>query len=509
MSELFPKPRHLPTGVDVRAREAGAVAAPSTDPLAELARLVGREDPFRDLLPKRNAEPRTRSDAADDFLLARPARSNGPDVNDLYTRPAARTSYADATDHEWAAAFDDRQGSAHTEPSHGAAARAGAPRRDIFQLPAMADHCGAEFHDPHDGFDTPIAPGEAPPLNADLWAQGMPEPVSSDPERFMPIVDETEIASRGSPRRTMVVLAAVLALTAGGLGATFLVHGHGAGASAAGDPPTILAETGPSKVQPPDTSNQSTGGDGTTALLEKSASDNVNNATVVNTQESPVDLSQLPKPAAPAQPDDGRVATAAGASPFPEPRKVKTILIRPDGSVVDENAGTAAAPPPVANTPFSTDPTQAVAEPDPVARPATPKSTTRATATPKTASTRPVGDAAPVKPKPAHVAAKPKPKPVETADAGTPPETTASTSTGAFAVQLAAPSTEKDANDVMSRLQKKFASELDGRAASVRKADKGDKSVYRVRVGNLSQDDAKSLCSKLQASGGSCFVVRN
>lgn len=508
MSEPIPKPRNLPTGFDVRAREAGAAAASSTDPLAELARLVGREDPFRDIFPTRKAEPPKRS--PDDLSLEHSSRLSGPDLNDVYARPAARTSYSAPTNDEWAAEFDDQQRSAQTEPSRGAGAPAGGQRRDVFQLPAMADHGGAEFHDSQDGFDTPMAAGEAPPLNADLWAQGMPEPVSSDPEHFMPIMDEAEMSSRGSHRRTVIVLAAVLALTVGGLGATFLVHGSGAGASTFGEPPTIMADTGPSKVQPPDTSNQATGGDGTTALLEKSASDNVNNATVVNTQESPVDLSQLPKPAAPAQADDGRVATAAGASPFPEPRKVKTILIRPDGSVVDENAGTAAASPPVANAPFSTDPTQGLAEPDPVARPATPKSTARATATPKTVATTPVGDAASVKPKPAHAAAaKAKTKPVETADAGTPPETTASTSTGAFAVQLAAPSTEKDANDVMSRLQKKFASELEGREPSVRKADKGDKSVYRVRVGNLSQDDAKSLCSKLQASGGSCFVVRN
>ncbi|MBX9741531.1 MAG: SPOR domain-containing protein, partial [Beijerinckiaceae bacterium] len=37
----------------------------------------------------------------------------------------------------------------------------------------------------------------------------------------------------------------------------------------------------------------------------------------------------------------------------------------------------------------------------------------------------------------------------------------------------------------------------------------GSKSVYRVRVTGLSSEEANSLCAKLKASGGSCFVARN
>jgi SPOR domain len=33
--------------------------------------------------------------------------------------------------------------------------------------------------------------------------------------------------------------------------------------------------------------------------------------------------------------------------------------------------------------------------------------------------------------------------------------------------------------------------------------------VYRVRVGNMSRDEAVSMCERLKASGGSCFVARN
>ncbi len=269
-------------------------------------------------------------------------------------------------------------------------------------------------------------------------------------------------------------------------------------------------------------------------MLEKSASDNVSNAKVVNTQEQPADLSQLPPAPAPAavapaaapalepQINDGRVAMTTGPvgsnpSPFPEPRKVKTILIRPDGSVVGEDQGSAAAAlaPTVAQSEPGL-PTRSVGT-TPVAKPSTPKSTVRATSTPKATAT-PAEGTAPVKPKVVH-APKPKADAVQTATADTGADATASTTpaasaapaaaTGSFAVQLAAPSTEQEAKDISGRLQKKFSSELDGRTPAIHKADKGDKSVYRVRIGNLSQDDAKALCGKLQAGGGSCFVVRN
>jgi hypothetical protein len=41
------------------------------------------------------------------------------------------------------------------------------------------------------------------------------------------------------------------------------------------------------------------------------------------------------------------------------------------------------------------------------------------------------------------------------------------------------------------------------------KAEIGEKSIYRVRVGSLSRDEANSLCSKIKSKGGDCFVAKN
>ena len=507
MSETFSRHR----GLDLRGQEPVTASSERLDPLAELARLVGRDDPFRDLFHDREklgqkpvsrpaqVEARPSDSSPYHPYSSQPTHGSGEQPDGLFAAPEHADIASDGTED---AVFH---------------APLGQVARDSFRLPAYtgsnnfsgAGERGGHFEAEH---------SEAPELNADLWAQGMPETASAEPLHFEPEADAGADAG-GSQRRTVVVLLAVLALTLGGLGATFLVRNGGAGNENAGELPTIMADTAPTKVQPPDTSNQSTGGDGNTALIEKSASDNVSNAKVVNTQEQPVDLSQLPQ-APPAtnqaidsqvavQPNDGRVATAkfaAGSSPspFPEPHRVKTVLIRPDGSVVGEDQ---AAPAPQNTIPAQADATT------PVARPSTPKTPARASSTPKSATPTAEGTAA-AKPKPVHT--QPKPAPVQTAAAEAPVDATASTATagaagaaGAFAVQLAAPGTEQEAKDISARLQKKFSAELGGRAPSVRKADKGDKSVYRVRVSNLSQDDARTLCTKLQAGGGSCFVVRN
>jgi cell division protein FtsN len=44
---------------------------------------------------------------------------------------------------------------------------------------------------------------------------------------------------------------------------------------------------------------------------------------------------------------------------------------------------------------------------------------------------------------------------------------------------------------------------------NIRSAEVNGRSVYRVRVGNMSREEAVSLCEKLKADGGSCFVAKN
>jgi cell division septation protein DedD len=80
--------------------------------------------------------------------------------------------------------------------------------------------------------------------------------------------------------------------------------------------------------------------------------------------------------------------------------------------------------------------------------------------------------------------------------------------TGAFSVQLGVSPSEAEARTTFQKLQQKYA-DLSGRGSMIRKADVNGATVYRVRVGPMSRDDASSLCSKLQGQGGQCFVAKN
>ncbi len=78
---------------------------------------------------------------------------------------------------------------------------------------------------------------------------------------------------------------------------------------------------------------------------------------------------------------------------------------------------------------------------------------------------------------------------------------------GAFSVQLAAPGSEAEARSALNRLTRTYGAELRGYHLKFHEAKVANKTVYRVRVGGLSHASAISLCEKLKAKGGSCFVA--
>jgi hypothetical protein len=175
---------------------------------------------------------------------------------------------------------------------------------------------------------------------------------------------------------------------------------------------------------------------------------------------------QAKLPPAPTPP----VSTALGTPPKPKAVPTETIT-----------ATTAA--PPALNTPAPKP--SATAQNTPVAKPAAPvQSAAPAPARQQVASTQPVA-------------------PVDST------ATAAAAGAGGFAVQLAAPASEQEAKDTLSRLQKRFVNELGTYKLGVRRADVGDRTVYRVRVSNLTREDANVLCTKLQAAGGVCFIAKN
>jgi hypothetical protein len=303
-------------------------------------------------------------------------------------------------------------------------------------------------------------------------------------------------------RRPIYLMAAIIVAGISIIGASFVIKG---GMTTPTEVATIKPASGPAKIQP----EAAAGGEvpvQDASIIDRTPQSSA--VALVNNAEQPMDLSQAPektarvialngtKPqynalpgtaGAPVPQSDARSDSDLSIAGLIEPKKVKTVSVRPDGTLLPN-------PRPV---PAQGSPASAAHVAAPAVKAAAPKTTARVAMTPKPANET---DA------PAQ-----KSKPVQMADAQAEATQAQSgaTAAGGYAVQLAAPESEQEARDIQIRLMKKFGGELSGFHPSIRKAASGSKTVYRVRVGNLSKEGATALCQKIQGGGGACFVAKN
>ncbi len=475
------------------------------DPLAELARLVGHDDPFRSVF-RPAAAPAPVEQAAGGGASRYERDAPYPAEADPHAAAAGHDPYHDdahgslAQGH--ADGHHDEAHAYHDDPAydaaHGDGHEAYDDRYDAAEQNAHHDEAG--FADGRFAADA-AAVSTLP----DMWARGGDAGAPSlDGGAIRPVLGADR---RSSARRPLAVLGAVLVLTGGGLAASFLAKGPStpgvASASSGRAAPTIMAATGPTKVKVEDT-GATAPEDQDAALLNKNGNVSSGPVKIVSSQEQPVDLGQLPKTSDLA--DGARPLPPPAPNPFPEPKKVKTFVVHPDGTMLSADGASVAAG------------GMGSAGPDALgsALPATPKTASSGGTTPRTAAPTDAIAALTAQPDaaagatPARAARQPaspgartaSAKPNDTADAP-------AASGGGFGVQLASSPVEADANAAFAKLKKRYPVQLGSLTASVHKAETGDKPVYRVRVGSMSQDDAKALCSQLQGAGGSCFVVHN
>jgi cell division septation protein DedD len=373
-------------------------------------------------------------------------------------------------------------------------------------------------------------------------------------------------------RRPMRWKVAVSALALAGvamIGAVFALKGGAPGFKT--DPPFIAAAQGPTKVAPPSDQTVTAPSDAGASLLNNNVKPGA--VKVVNSEEQPVDLSAQasiaappanpPAPADQAPPPPGTAADAAAlaatintplvapiaqpprgmSSEFPDPKPVRTISLRPDGTPIaapipadqaPSDATSAAPPAPApsqqAEAPMKPAPKTA-SEGTSVAQPSTPKIELPTKLSPKSSARVVVGktdttapeaaaqtpgepaqNGAPAKPE--RTAKKPKAGQVaeaaETARATAQPpvDATAATTSGGWSVQLAAPKSEAEANSVLTRLTSKYSAELNGSPIGVHKAVVKGETIYRLRVVGLTKADAAALCARLKGEGGQCFIAK-
>jgi cell division septation protein DedD len=474
MSESV-KPRIAVDLDEIERQLAHAQAAPTysthstrNDPLAELARIVGQDDPFQSLLSQEQGR----------------ARTQVPDLDDMFRgheQPVPRAAMAP----ELRAGIDQTKAYDPARYQHAAPVHA---YQDVQADPAQSQ---ADYDD-HAAYDQGYY------ADSDVDSSGYAE------ER-----DVRTLEPRRSRRGLMAISAVAAALVLGAGGAWYAKSGPSA---ANGQPPLIKASNEPTKVQPdnpggveiPNQNKQ---------IYERAKQ--TTETKVVNREEQPIDVKEATRIASAGAPDSTGTTSpsvpaaqnAGRALNLGEPRKVRTVSIRPDGTVagVDSaNARPAAIPaPPAMTMPAATQPT-AAPNVQAAAQPVKAATSTPSTATPvqkPVAGPAPAGGTLP-QTAPQKVASA---QPMALAAAAEP---AASTGAGGFAVQLGVRTTEAEAQKAYNQFQQKYA-DLGGQPALIRKAEVNGSTVYRVRVGPMSRDDASSLCSKLQGDGAQCYVAKN
>lgn len=447
----------------------------------------------------------------------------------------------------------------------------GYDRRDLRAEAPVAPAAPAAFAVAND-YDADDLPGSRPVSQAEEF----PDELNYDPEleeaMAIPGLAEREAAQ---PRRRGMMIAGLVGavVVLGGLGALAFSFGGKGGSEA---PVIVKADNSPIKVKPenpggtvvPNQDNKVydavAKGVGTAKPAEPVQQ------KLVNTAEQPVDLASkeppqsrvvdlspndndaaasadkadtpnaaLPgvaqaaapesaQPAAPAPKSEDRIAQVLqqdadnGASNdvvAVAPRKVKTMMVKPDGSLVPREDPAPAAPKVAATEPSDpapqhvapasdgqqtgtvasdTDPTDAAA-----LKPAKVAKKTEAKA--QSADTPAKVPVAPARPsdQPVDIVGEVKPDQVASIDSA------AAASGGSWSMQIASQPTVESAQSTYQDLQRRYGSVLSGRTANIVKAEVAGKGTfYRVRVPAQSRNDAIALCTSYKAAGGNCFVSR-
>ncbi|MQB19322.1 SPOR domain-containing protein [Agrobacterium tumefaciens] len=367
----------------------------------------------------------------------------------------------------------------------------------------------------------------------------------------------------GGARRWFVPMAAAVGLLLVGGGTYALIGGGSSHMGSNGAPVIISADSEPTKVVP-----ENPGGR-VVPNQDKAVYDRVAGAapsdpkqpSLISTNEEPVDVvqrtlipEQLPMEDEADQMQDG-TSTPVGETEDPRllsrgentqtaehdgqsgvnvsPRKVRTMIVKPDGTLVAQEV-----PAPAAETPQQ-DKVEELAAPATTEKAPSVLATSRVPVTPEQpaqaaqTSARP----APVAAQPAQTqtaaplpAARPSSQPAnvvatvtnqgnvrpaapaqpaqQTASAA-PAAATSAPSSGGYYIQIASLPSQAEAQKSYQNMSAKFGSVIGGRGVDIKAAEiAGKGTFYRVRIPAGDKNEAAALCERFRSAGGSCLVAR-
>ncbi|UPK07571.1 SPOR domain-containing protein [Bradyrhizobium sp. 170] len=478
-----------------------------SDPLAELARLIGQNDPLgaaakpaaRPLQSRANVRPQQYDQQQYDPPEELPDAPPSPPAWMQRARhetplppPPLPQEYDDEPEYQ----------PAPVHPLHRYAAQP--PQVPAHQAPPAQDY---DEQPQHQYADEPLQD----PSRYDDALYGRLETGEHDYQRDPAYPDDPyayqgEYEEEPAPKKRssgLMTVVAVLALAVVGTGAAFAYRTF-VGSPRSGEPPIIRADNSPTKVVPAPsdagagkTPDRMLSGDGGEKLVSREET-----PVDVNSRSGgprvvfpPLNQNANPPPASSVSPSAPMATAANGTMPNNEPRRIRTLAVKGDAA---DNGGIPAG----ANAPQRPAPptrsvaAQAVAPgPGPTVPPArNPASANASANTPMSLAPGQAPDSAP----PARMAA-------------TNPTQTAAPTSGGYLVQVSSQKNEADAQASYRALQGKFPNVLGPHSSLVKRVDLGEKGVYyRAFAGPFgSSEEAAQVCSSLKSAGGQCFVQRN
>jgi hypothetical protein len=573
---------------DAFDQEPTSPGGPRRDPLAELARMIGERDPFSEYSRRFHAQgasgPRVEpvpgydtdptpgyGDLRDGGLpvIAKPAESFDID-------PAPRFGHEPGRDASGGAAL--RYGGQDSlMRSHDYPASAEWPNTSAAASSYSTDSCVPdsfvapqdqpnpnEHHDDSglyaDSHHQPAiddsrsdqlaldrAAYQLPPDDADMVPPLYPyDPGAGSiaPPHGNEFYHDTPKTSR---RKGLLTVVAVLGLAVVGTAGAFGYRSFFHGATTSSPPPVIRASGEPSKIAAPPSNADSP----VVKFSYDRFGDRDQNERLVERQEAPVEPQDIARTSVPravllgapinsgpssvASSLGGTATTANPPSVLGEPRRVRTVPIRPDRpdpaanpQVVESQtkpapavsvaplsrstnmAATAPANPPLQVAP---EPMEAAPRPAP-SRAASSRPAARSASRPTPIPSPEPSANAPLSLSPDRVAQSPPnaraAAPLRTTS---PPTRLASTPSakGGYVVQVSSRRTEGEAEAAFRSLQARYSSVLGGHPHIIKRADLGSRGVYyRAMVGPFgSRHEAAELCGDLKAAGGDCIVQSN
>ena len=554
----FRSPQRDPGSSQASSGAKGRFSPQGEDPLAELARLIGQDDPFSDFRnDPRGAHPTgSGNDPRNDH-----GRDRRSDQDQDYDKRGAYAREPQAASRARRYADDDPRhpdGNAARKNGRGAYAYGGGsdeapywrlpepaagrepddgrhlPPQTAKRLPRQADYAQVtDYEDPrytpgkrggtngyadprqaddHGPYDQDDAAGYEPEYEEDRYAGEYDEPAYVDP-------------AQGRRRWLYVGVAAVsglLVVGAAGLGYRALFGKYSGGTA-----PTIRSADTPSKVPPQNTAQ--TGEGGGQKLIYDRLDGQKQGERIVSREEKPADVAQgtgrvvtAPQPAGPVTAFAPIPATAqnlpaavtgsapVGAMPASEPRKVRTTTVRADGTIVDtpRPAQPAAAQRPAPGQPqqqpLALNPYSQPAQTDEADADAQPASGPARTAA---LAPAPARTSQPANQQPWAVIQQPTTAPAAPAVQ----QTSNYVPAGSYVVQVASQKSEADARTSWQQLQSKYGNVFGNYQATIKRVDLGDRGTFfRAMLGPFAnRDQAYEMCQNLKAAGGECIVQRN